>query len=379
MACCSKCVAACGCSRRQATVPAIAAGTHALPRRNGSLSITPTPLASLWFARSGPLGARPVFVRNPRRTGCAACAAAARCTRWPEHSIEVLGTMGVRTVGDCLRLPRDASRAASASSCLPRSTAATPAACKSRAQRMPRMNALRARRGLEPEIADTARLGLALDPLLEELCQFLRERSRWRAGDRSAVASPRCAVTRVRLRFVQPVGAQPRHMAELLRGARLAQLVLPQPVRNLRLLSGPLIDLQADAIELFAHDGANPARHLPQLASGCVRASATRPCTDSPACPSIDPRQGWRAVEPAATKPQGAKESVVTQRCTARESVLHAALISLGGVGRKTGRGGPAASGCSTGPSPATSGRLRFSKKARTHRIRLVGRHDVAA
>jgi hypothetical protein len=28
-------------------------------------------------------------------------------TRWPERSLQTLTTMGVRTIGDCLRLPRD--------------------------------------------------------------------------------------------------------------------------------------------------------------------------------------------------------------------------------------------------------------------------------
>jgi len=112
-------------------------------------------------------------------------------------------------------------------------------------------------------------------------------------------------VTRVRLRFVQPVGAQSRHMAELLR-ERLAQLVLPQPVRNVRLLSGPLIDLQADAIELFAHDRRESGENLPQLVER-LRARLGNDAVHGLTCvPEHRPEAAWRAVEPAATR-QGRK------------------------------------------------------------------------
>jgi protein ImuB len=67
-----------------------------------SLSAAPTPLASLWLARSrnddvlqaehlaGRVGSTPLWV-----------------TRWPADVQALLKDMGVRTIGDCLRLPRD--------------------------------------------------------------------------------------------------------------------------------------------------------------------------------------------------------------------------------------------------------------------------------
>jgi protein ImuB len=107
-------------------------------------------------------------------------------------------------------------------------------------------------------------------------------------------------VTRVRLRFVQPVGAQRPRMAELLR-ERLSPLVLPQPVRNVRLLSGPLIDLQADAIELFAHDRRESGKNLPQLVER-LRARLGNDAVHGLTCvPEHRPEAAWRAVEPAAT------------------------------------------------------------------------------
>jgi protein ImuB len=70
-------------------------------------SITPAPLASLWFARAGLLGSRPVFVRVRDELTARLASLPLGCTRWPQRHLETLGTMGVRTVGECLRLPRD--------------------------------------------------------------------------------------------------------------------------------------------------------------------------------------------------------------------------------------------------------------------------------
>ncbi len=263
-------------------------------------AITPSPLASLWFARAGPLGARPVFVRHRDELTARLASLPLGCTRWPESSIETLGTMGVRTVGECLRLPRDGFARRFGQELLATLDRATgrvqePRAAYAASERFA------ARRDLEPEIADTARLGLALESLLEELCQFLRERGRGVQAIEVQLRHRAAPVTRVRLRFVQPVGAQRRRMAELLR-ERLSSLVLPQPVRNVRLLSGPLIDLQADAIELFAHDRRESGQNLPQLVER-LRARLGNDAVHGLACvPEHRPEAAWRAVEPVATR-----------------------------------------------------------------------------
>ena len=282
-------------------------------------AITPSPLASLWFARTGPLGARPVFVRHRDELAARLASLPLDCTRWPASSIETLGTMGVRTVGECLRLPRDGFARRFGQELLATLDRATgrvqePRAAYAASERFA------ARRDLEPEIADTARLGLALDPLLEELCQFLRERGRGVQAIEVQLRHRAAPVTRVRLRFVQPVGAQRRRMVELLR-ERLSSLVLPQPVRNVRLLGGPLIDLQADAIELFAHDRRESGENLPQLVER-LRARLGNDAVHGLACvPEHRPEAAWRAVEPAAT-PQARKKAArgsaaVTQQSAA--------------------------------------------------------------
>ena len=274
-------------------------------------AITPTPLAALWFARAGRPGARPVFVRDRGELASRLAPLPLGCARWPERSIDTLGTMGVHTVGDCLRLPRDGFARRFGQELLATLDRATGRAQEPRAA-YAASERFAARRDLEPEIADTARLGHALEPLLAELCQFLRARGRGVQALEVQLRHRDAPVTRVRLRFVQPAGPQSRHMAELLR-ERLASLVLPQPVRNVRLLSGPLIDLQADAVELFAHDRRESGENLPQLVER-LRARLGNEAVHGLACVAEHrPEAAWRAVEPSATKPrareQGASRS----------------------------------------------------------------------
>jgi protein ImuB len=266
------------------------------------MAITPAPQASLWFARAGLPGARPLFVRN--RADLAARLAPlplAGCTRWPARTLETLETMGVRTVGDCLRLPRDGFARRFGHDLLALLDRATGRRPEPRAA-FAASEKFDARRELEPELDHADRLARALDPLLDELCRFLRERGLGVQALEVQLRHRSAAVTRVRLRFVQPVGGQPQHIAGLLRD-RLDRLVLPQPVRSVRLLSGPLLELQADAIELFAHDRRESAAHLPPLIER-LRARLGSDAVHGLACvPEHRPEAAWRAVEPALRAP----------------------------------------------------------------------------
>jgi protein ImuB len=272
----------------------LAASTGATIR----MAITPAPLASLWFARAGLPAARPLFVRN--RADLAARLAPlplAACVRWSPHTLETLETMGVRTVGDCLRLPRDGFARRFGHDLLALLDRATGRRPEPRAA-FAASEKFAARRELEPELDHTDRLARALDPLLDDLCRFLRERARGVQALEVQLRHRTAPVTRVRLRFVQPVGGQSQHIAGLLR-ERLDRLVLPQPVRSVRLLSGPLLELRADAIELFAHDRRESAAHLPQLLER-LRARLGNDAVHGLACvPEHRPEAAWRAVEPS--------------------------------------------------------------------------------
>jgi protein ImuB len=106
----------------------------------------------------------------------------------------------------------------------------------------------------------------------------------------------------VRLRFVQPIGAQPQRMQALVR-ERLARLELPEPVRSVRLLSGPLLDLQSEPVELFAHDRRESGENLPQLVER-LRARLGHEAVHGLACVAEHrPEAAWRKAPSPGLRP----------------------------------------------------------------------------
>jgi protein ImuB len=258
-------------------------------------AITPAPLAALWFARQAETS-RTVLVRRHEALPGRLSALPLTCTRWPERSQQMLGTMGVRTIGECLRLPRDgfARRfGAALLTTLDRATGRLPEPRAGFAAR----EKFSTRRDLEPEVAATERLGRALEPLLEELCRFLRERGRAMQTLELQLHHREVASTHVRMRFMQPMGAQPQRIAELLR-EKLARVALPQPVRAVRLVSGPLVEMTAVPIQLFADDRRESSVNMPQLVER-LRARLGVTAVHGLACvPEHRPEAAWRATEP---------------------------------------------------------------------------------
>ncbi len=70
---------------------------------NASLAIAPTPLAATWLARSS----RRACIRDPQNVAPVLRRLPLACLNWPAGLCETLSGMGVMTVGDCLRLPRE--------------------------------------------------------------------------------------------------------------------------------------------------------------------------------------------------------------------------------------------------------------------------------
>jgi protein ImuB len=68
-----------------------------------ALAIAPTPLAATWLARAS----RRVCIRDTTNLGPALRRLPLACLDWPASLCEALAGMGVTTVGDCLRLPRE--------------------------------------------------------------------------------------------------------------------------------------------------------------------------------------------------------------------------------------------------------------------------------
>ncbi len=72
-------------------------------RHAGRDAVAPTPLAALWLARAGETEAVTELSALAGRLGCLRPAV----TGWPQATLEKLRSLGVETLADCLRLPRD--------------------------------------------------------------------------------------------------------------------------------------------------------------------------------------------------------------------------------------------------------------------------------
>jgi len=68
-----------------------------------ALAIAPTPLAATWIARAG----RRACIRDDTNLAAVLRKLPLACMDWPANLCEALSGMGVMTVGDCLRLPRE--------------------------------------------------------------------------------------------------------------------------------------------------------------------------------------------------------------------------------------------------------------------------------
>jgi protein ImuB len=221
------------------------------------LALTPAPLASLWFARAG----EEVLLRRPDTLPSRLASLPLGITRWPPRMLQTLATLGVRVVGDCLRLPRDGF----ARRFEPRLRLELDRALGRSPD--PRANFVTAercalRRDLEPELIDTGRLRRAIEPLLDELCAYLRGRGEAIESLELRLLHREAAATRLRLRFAEPVATAGR-IAPLLQ-ERLARTELPAPVRAVRLRSGAPVEAREEAGELFARDRRRAAA-VPQL------------------------------------------------------------------------------------------------------------------
>ena len=68
-----------------------------------AVAIAPTPLAATWLARTG----RRVCIRAEENLSPVLRRLPLTCLDWPQDTCEALAGMGIRQVGDCLRLPRE--------------------------------------------------------------------------------------------------------------------------------------------------------------------------------------------------------------------------------------------------------------------------------
>ena len=198
------------------------------------VALSPTPLSALVAARVG----KPFVVTELTRLVGQLMPLPLAGLRWPQETFERLARMGVRTIGQVLRLPRAgfARRFGTDSlAMLDRLTGRSP----DLRERFHARERFRRRRELNYELENQDAILGALAPLLAELGKFLEARQcgvmKLECLLRHRHAEPTSCV----LRLAAPL-ADVRRLTELL-GERLSALTLPEPVRSCELRSSSLV------------------------------------------------------------------------------------------------------------------------------------------
>src|SRR5690348_9766135 len=277
------------------------------------LALATTPLAALALARAS----RKLGVSAPRTAPAALRAITdpaqlvgklsplpLSTLRWPQDTLDRLARIGVRTIGEALRLPRAgfARRFGSAQLQALDRLVGRASDLKSRFEVRARF---RRRRELLYELESHAALLAVLEPLLEELGEFLTARQCGVLALECRLRHRAVPPTRCVLRLAAPL-ADPAQLAALL-GERLSALVLPEPVRACELRSGALVSRVLDSGRLWqpGEHGGGAAAQAPELIErlrvrlGAEAVYGLRVVEDH------RPEAAWKTREPVVTTSTG--------------------------------------------------------------------------
>lgn len=199
-----------------------------------SIALAPTPLAALLAARWG----RPFVVTDKAQLIGQLTHLPLTLMGWPVKIPERLARMGVRTVGQALRLPRAGFARRFGPGALADLDRLTGRNADLRQPFRPRVR-FRQRCELTCELESTEAIVAALAPLLAALGNFLRARQCGILKLECLLQHRHVPPSRCVLRLAAPLTDIPR-LTELL-GERLNALELPEPVRSCELRSGALV------------------------------------------------------------------------------------------------------------------------------------------
>ena len=267
------------------------------------LAVAPTPLAALALARAGRklrIPAPQLTVTDPAQLVGKLSPLPLATLRWPQDTLDRLARIGVRTIGEALRLPRAgfARRFGTAQlQTLDRLTGRA-SDLKDRFEEPARF---RRRRELCYELENHAALLVVLKPLLEELGRFLEARQCGVLALECRLWHRAVAPTRCVLRLAAPV-ADPAQLAGLL-GERLSALVLPEPVRACELRSGPLLPriLAAGRLWQPGEQGGGAAPQAPELLERLRARLGAQAVHGLGVVEDHRPEAAWKVREPVMT------------------------------------------------------------------------------
>jgi protein ImuB len=268
----------------------VLAQIHAEPR----FTLAPTALAALVAARAG---AR-CFITDANVLPARLKPLPLTTLRWPAEQNARLTAMGVRTLGELMRLPRAGFAKRFGVTLLADLDRLLGRRADPRRRLVPRER-YRGRRDFDHEITDHERILQALSPLLDELEQFLRERQRGITALLCRFHHYRAEPTRCVLRLAAPEANAGRLLA-LLR-ERLATVVLPEPVRRCDLRSGALMEniLASKPLWSPGERGHAPAGEMPALIEHLRARLGTAAVYGLARVSEHRPENAWRVAEPA--------------------------------------------------------------------------------
>ena len=217
--------------------------------------------------------------------------------RWPQETLDRLARMGVRTIGQVLRLPRAGFARRFGTEHLSMLDRLTGREADLRERFRPRER-FRRKRDLTYELESHEAILRALEPLLRELGKFLEARQCSLLQLECLLQHRHAPATNCLLRLAAPA-ADASRLGELL-AERLNQLTLPEPVRSCELSSGALVRsvLASDTLwQPGEHGGAVSVE-----SSGLIERLRARLGPEAvyglQVLPGHRPENSWRAIEP---------------------------------------------------------------------------------
>ncbi|MEM7082702.1 MAG: DNA polymerase Y family protein [Pseudomonadota bacterium] len=296
-------------------------------------AVAPTPTAALWLAKheqgvaldevalKAQLGPLPIAV-----------------TGWPDAILSRLQGMGVRTLRDCLRLPRDGFARRIGKKALLELDRAQGRAPDPRTNYEP-PDKFVAKRELLYALESVNRIVRALDALLVELCHFLRGRQSGIQTVRITLYHAHAPASVVHLGTASACRDSERLLSLLTE--KIEALTLPEGVVALSMVSGrlyPLVGFDGQLFRDAAHSDVPWPELVEKLRARLGRQAVTGVCL----MPEHRPEQAWQYTEPGTTsdvpvlgrRPLWLLAQPHRLRCREREPQWHGPLTFIEGPER---------------------------------------------
>jgi protein ImuB len=272
-------------------------------------SLAPTPRAALVLARAGQGS---IVLARDRLVGLLA-PLPLTLMRWPDDALERLESVGVRTLGAALRLPRAGFARRFGPKLLLALDQLTGAAPE---LRRPVARRERFRAQVEPafELQTVALVLQHLEPLLKDLERFLRTRQSGIDWLKLRLQHRKHPPTRLDLRLAA-AELQASHFTELL-SLQLSRITLPAPVLRCELRSGVLqaFVTQSESVWRPGEHGGGAGRESPALIERLRARLGGEAVYGLCLVPEHRPERAFGIAEPGAASPHSASSRSASSR-----------------------------------------------------------------